>query len=102
MIIYNVTINIDNSVKEEWLEYMLKTHIPEVMKTGKFTDHRMLKLLHPEPDEGVTYTIQYYCNSQNELNEYQKNFAPALQAEHLEKFGEKVFAFRTVLEFVNE
>ncbi|HRE40425.1 MAG TPA: DUF4286 family protein [Ignavibacteria bacterium] len=100
MIIYNVTLNIDKSIIDEWLEYMIYTHIPDVMKTGMFTDHKLLKLLHPEPDEGVTYAIQYFCKTQQELEEYQKNFAPALQNEHIEKFGEKVFAFRTVLETV--
>ena len=34
MILYNVTVNIDTDVEEDWIEWMKETHIPEVMKTG--------------------------------------------------------------------
>ncbi|MGQ3086877.1 DUF4286 family protein, partial [Flavobacterium sp.] len=30
MIIYNVTINIDDSVHDKWLTWMMEKHIPEV------------------------------------------------------------------------
>ena len=34
MIIYNVTINIDASIHDEWLAW-IKEHIPQVLATGK-------------------------------------------------------------------
>ena len=37
MIIYNVTVSIDESVKGEWLDWMKTEHIPEVMACGIFT-----------------------------------------------------------------
>ena len=36
MLIYNVTINIEESVEKEWLAWMQQVHIPEVIATGKF------------------------------------------------------------------
>ncbi|RZJ65518.1 MAG: DUF4286 family protein [Flavobacterium sp.] len=43
MIIYNVTINIDESVHEQWFEWMMEKHIPAMMETGKFTKAKIVK-----------------------------------------------------------
>lgn len=34
--IYNVTLNIDDSVHEEWKGWMMAIHIPEVLSTKLF------------------------------------------------------------------
>lgn len=100
MIIYNVTINIDDSVHLEWLKWMKEVHIPDVMNTGIFVENRILKLLGDEQSGGHTYSIQYYCNCLDDYKQYENVFAPALQAEHSEKFKEQFVAFRTLLEIV--
>ncbi|NUM50946.1 MAG: DUF4286 family protein [Flavobacteriales bacterium] len=102
MIIYNVTISIDPSEHENWLEWMRNYHIPNVMQTGCFTHYKICKILSTQPDEtGITYAIQYTCNSINELNQYQEKFAGSLQKEHSEKYRGKFAAFRTILEIID-
>ena len=44
MIIYNVTINVDDSVHDEWLTW-IKEHIPQVLATGKFSGAKLTKVL---------------------------------------------------------
>jgi hypothetical protein len=100
MIIYNVTVNIDNSVHDEWLEWMLRVHIPEVMITGMFIENRIYKVLTEEDAEGTTYSIQYVCNSLKEYEQYRDIFAPALQAQHSNRYKDKFVAFRTLLEVI--
>jgi hypothetical protein len=100
MFIYNVTVNLASEVHDEWLQWMKEVHIPDVMKTKCFTTSRILKVLFVN-DEGHTYSIQYMFKEMADIERYQKNFAPALQAEHKAKFGEKYTAFRTLLELVN-
>ncbi len=97
MYIYNVTVNISQEAHHEWLAWMQEKHIPDVMKTGCFVDNSMLKVLFVE-DEGHTYSIQYRFLEMSDIEHYQKNFAPALQAEYKEKFEGKYVAFRTLLE----
>ncbi|MFI5149004.1 MAG: DUF4286 family protein [Bacteroidia bacterium] len=97
MIIYNVTVCIDHDVQTEWLKWMRETHIPDVMKTGCFIENKICKVLVDE-DSGVTYSIQYTCNSMNELEEYRQKHAPGLQKDHNERFKDKFVAFRTLLE----
>ena len=72
MIIYNVTINIDNSVQDEWLRWMKDKHIPDVLKTGLFTRNTILKVLGDEDSGGHTYSIQYTCASMDDFNRYEK------------------------------
>ena len=99
MIIYNVTININDSVREEWIQWMKESHIPDVMKTGCFVENRILKLLVQE-ESGTSYSVQYTCKTLDDFHRYQKDFAPKLQKEHTEKFKDKFVAFRTLLEEV--
>ena len=45
MIIYNVTINIHESVHDQWMKWMQEKHINDVLATGKFSSARMVKVL---------------------------------------------------------
>lgn len=97
MIIYNVTVNIEIDVHEEWLQWMKEKHIPDVMSTGFFIENKICKVL-VEEEQGVTYSVQYTAKSMNDLQEYQRVHAPRLQKEHSDKFPNKFVAFRTLLE----
>ena len=99
MILYNITINVDDSIKEEWLEWMKTIHIPDVLATGMFIENKIFRII--TEDEGNTYSIQYFLNSREDYEKYQKEYAPKLQAEHSEKFSGKFVAFRTLMENVS-
>jgi hypothetical protein len=99
MIIYNVTVNIDNEVREEWLSWMKTVHIPDVMATGYFVESKICKVLVDE-EQGTTYSIQYTAENMKNYEEYKEKHAPALQKEVLDKYGDKFVAFRTLLEIV--
>tara|TARA_B110000046_G_scaffold44225_3_gene49246 strand:- start:25434 stop:25733 length:300 start_codon:yes stop_codon:yes gene_type:complete len=97
MIIYNVTVKIDHSVHQEWLDWMKNNHIQDVIKTGHFVDYKICKIL-IDDEEGVNYSIQYRCNTMKDLHIYQVHDAVKLQKEHTDKFDGKFVAFRTLLE----
>jgi Domain of unknown function (DUF4286) len=99
MIIYNVTVNIDNDVREEWLNWMKTVHVPEVMKTGYFIENMICKVLVSE-EQGTTYSVQYTCDNIKEYEEYKLLHAPRLQKIVATKYGSKLVAFRTLLEIV--
>ena len=99
MIIYNVTINIEDSVHHEWLQWMREVHIPEVMQTNIFIENRIMKVL-GDDSEGNTYSIQYTCNSMDDYEKYKQEHAPELQAKHTERYKDKFVSFRTLLEII--
>lgn len=96
MIIYNVTVNIDEDVHDEWIEWMSTKHIQEVMDTGLFIEARLSRIL-AEEEGGRSYSIQYLCQDMQTLERYQAEHAPRLQEDHTRKYEGKFVAFRTIL-----
>ena len=102
MILYNVTINIHESVHDQWMQWMQEKHINDVLATGKFSSARMVKVLIEEEMGGTTYSIQYTTDSKETLQKYYEEDAPKLREEGYRLFGEKMLAFRTELELISE
>jgi len=102
MILYNVTINIHESVHDQWMQWMQEKHINDVLATGKFSSARMVKVLVEEEMGGTTYSVQYTTDSKETLQKYYDEDAPRLRDEGYRLFGEKMLAFRTELELISE
>lgn len=102
MIIYNVTLNIDNSIHDQWLQWMKNKHINEVLATGQFISARLVKVLVEEEMNGTTYSVQYVAPSRDHLESYYQNYALQLRKEGLKLFADKMLAFRTELEVLEE
>jgi hypothetical protein len=102
MILYNVTINIQESVHDQWMQWMQQKHINDVLATGKFSSARLIKVLVEEEMGGVTYAIQYTTDSMETLQKYYDEDAPRLREEGAQLFGDKMLAFRTELQLVAE
>jgi hypothetical protein len=100
-VIYNVTVSVDPSIHEEWLNWMREVHIPDVLATGLFLSNRILRV-HGHEENGITYAIQYVLKSRAFLDQYFLDHAPALQAEHVKRYGNQAVAFRTILEVLEE
>jgi hypothetical protein len=102
MIIYNVTVNVDESIHDRWMSWMTEKHIPEMLRTGKFSKALMTRVLVQEDLGGVTYSVQYTCSSKQLLEEYYQNNADELRREGFELFGDKFGSFRTELQVIRE
>ena len=99
MIIYSVTITIQPSIDSDWIEWMKRVHVPDVLRTGCFSECRIHKALGSETDE-PTYVLQYGCRSLEEYHRYRDNFAPALQKEHTDRYSGRFRGSRQLLEEV--
>ncbi len=99
--IYNVTANIDESIHKAWLQW-IKEHIPQVLGTGKFEKATLSRVLVEEDMGGVTYSIQYRTYSREALDRFYKEDAPKFRAEALKLFADKMLAFRTELQIIDE
>lgn len=100
MIVYNVTVNVEDDIHLEWLDWMRNVHIPDVLRTGMFLDNRILKLLVEEETGGQSYAIQYTCKDMETFHRYEREFAPALREDVIKRYGGKFVAFRTLLEVI--
>ena len=100
MIVYSVTIKVELDIHNKWIEWMKVKHIPDVLDTKKFVDFKMHRVLAENEEDGITYNVQYRAETMTDYFDYQKEFAPALQVEHTEKYKDKFVAFRTLLKEV--
>jgi hypothetical protein len=99
MLLYNITFIVDDAVADAWQLWMQEEHIPRVLATGKFVSNRLLKVI-DSPNEGVTFCSQYIAEKIEDYQEYQDRYAPELALE-LDKFKDKLVAFRSLMEFVD-
>ena len=100
MIIYNVTTKVSVLVKDRWVEWMKREHIPEIMATGLFHDYRFCRLLEQDDSDGPTYTIQYFTDTLENYYTYLQEHAPMLRQKSFDAFGDQFVAFRTVMQVV--
>ena len=96
-VFYNVTVVIEDEVHDEWLDWMKETHIPDVMRTGKFLESRICRLHGVDESQGRTYSFQYIAPNMKSYEEYQSQFAKALQQDHIDRYGNKALAYRSLM-----
>ncbi|MFV0247808.1 MAG: DUF4286 family protein [Tenacibaculum sp.] len=101
MYIYNITINIDCSIRNQWLVW-IKKHILEVLATGYFTSAKLTQVLVEQEAEGFTYAVQYIAKTRADLNNYYKQYSAELRKQGTEKFADKMMTFRTELKLIDE
>lgn len=100
MILYNITINVSPDIEQDFISWMKTTHIPEVLETGIFNDHKFFRLIHDTEDGSTNYCIQYFTENLKLMMEYESKHAPGLRAKTQERYKDKAIAFRTLLETI--
>ena len=100
MILFNVTIILDEEIHLEWLNWMKTKQIPDIMNTECFLSNRLLKVV-DSPNEGVTYCVQYISDSLENLNEFRQKHDQLIQGNMPEQFNNKLVVFPTVMEFID-
>lgn len=96
MFIYNVTVNVEDGIHDAWLSWMKQTHIADVLATNMFGKARLTEVM-VQGEQGRTYSVQYEVKDMETLQLYFEVYAPKLQQETADKFGDRALAFRTVL-----
>jgi len=96
-ILYNVTVKIEGSLTEDWLQWMKEVHLPEVMQTGCFESYLMSRIDGDDDEHGVGFAIQYIATTIEQFDTYQSNHAKILQKAHSDRYANRYVAFRTLM-----
>lgn len=99
-IIYNVTVKVDATIADAWLQWLLKEHIADVLQTGCFTTYKVVRLLDIDDTEGPTFAIQYSADSKADYNRYIDIHAPLMRQKSFDKWGNRFVAFRSVMQVI--
>ena len=92
MLIYQVQIEIEPSIEKDWLDYMKRKHVPDVLATGLIVTHQVWRV---SDSEKPIFHYNYYFKDESAYQQYNEEFAPVLRAEPMEKFNGKFTARRT-------
>ncbi len=98
MIIFNTTFNTEKANKDEFVEYLKNTYIPQAMESGKLRDPRLAEILSDEENpESINLALQFTLDSIDALNSWYVDYSPVLNKDLVNRFGRKVVGFSTVM-----
>lgn len=100
MYLFNETVGIDAGVEQEWLTWAKTLYAPAVMNTGLFTGYKIFKVLHESEDGSISYSLQFFAPTLDNVVQFLEVFAPPLVERQRQLFSHKHVAFRTLLEEV--
>lgn len=100
MILYNITVIIDDAIEKEWLHWINTNFVPQAMSSNLLASNRLLKVLE-SPNEGITYCLQFVADTLQNYNDFKSLHASALLDAHSIKFKNQSVFFSTIMEFIN-
>ncbi|MBC7913761.1 MAG: DUF4286 family protein [Pyrinomonadaceae bacterium] len=100
MILYNITVILEETIETEWREWVTNAFIPNALSSNLLVSHRLLKVI-DSPNEGVTYCMQFIADHLESYNQFMNNHAAALLSTHTQQFQNRAVFFSTVMEFIN-
>ena len=100
MYIYNVTTQVKEYIKVEWLEWMRNDFIPEMIATELFSHYRIVKILDIDESDGPTYAIQYFTDNRAKYDQFVQIYSDKLSQKAIEKWKDKIFSFRSFMEVI--
>jgi len=98
--IYNVTTQVKEYIKVEWLEWMRNDFIPEMIATELFSHYRIVKILDIDESDGPTYAIQYFTDNRAKYDQFVQIYSDKLSQKAIEKWKDKIFSFRSFMEVI--
>ncbi|MFT3749473.1 MAG: DUF4286 family protein [Agriterribacter sp.] len=101
MVVYNITTKVTWQIADEWLNWQQEEHIPEILATLLFADHKIFKLLEQDDDEGPTFTIQFFSDDVEKYEAYIRLHSARLREKAVKRWGNQSISFRTVMQLVN-
>ena len=98
MIVYEVNLHIAAIAADEYAEW-LGPHIEQILDIEGFQGAEWFVC--DSEDDKAHWSIRYHLDSRESLENYQKNYAPVLIKEGLDRFGEYLTANRRVMALKN-
>lgn len=98
MVIYNITFHVERDIQEEYLVYMKKEFIPRAASCGFLHQPCLRRVMYTPDGEGVSYAIQFQVKNVETLNLWLEQEGNRMHQQLVERFGNKIAGFTTLLE----
>ncbi|WP_148038967.1 DUF4286 family protein [Proteiniphilum sp. X52] len=101
MIVFNTTFHVEEEIREEFVEYMLRHFIPMSTKSGLLTSPRLSRVFGKEEGAGHSFAMEFQAVDLTALERWNSEESGAVYAPLLEKFKEKMAGFSTVMQTIS-
>jgi hypothetical protein len=101
MYLLSITINVDDQVRDElleWINLRLKKMTSDKSLVHAF---RMFRLISEEPGNGSTYSFQYQIPSIVEIDVFEEEYDRAIAVDMYRFYKDKFVEFRSRLELLD-
>ena len=99
MIIYNTTFHADDSIIDEFINWIKQEYVPAALANGILIEPRLTRIFnHQEDNQGQSYSLQFRTKSLEDLSRWYKMTGNILLETIGKKFGNTVAGFSTLLE----
>ena len=101
MIVFNTTFHVDETLHEEFIEYMLQHFIPMSTQSGLLRSPRLARVFGKEGEEGHSYAMEFTVADLVTLERWNTDESQRVYAPLLEKFREKLVGFSTIMQTID-
>ncbi len=100
MLIYNITFNVEDPVRAQWMDFVRDELIPRMTGTGLLTHPQLMQLMRAEP-QGTSFALQFRAEDMRTLRDFLQNHWPAIQDLIRERFGDRAVYFPSTLKILD-
>ncbi len=97
--LFNITFNVEDDVRDEWLRYMEEEFVPKMTRSGLLRDALLTELMLNEP-QGTSYALQFVSDSPESLRQFFDRELDSILSDHRQKFGDRVVFFPTTMKII--
>jgi len=101
MIVYNTTFHIEKEILAESIQYLKGEYIPKAIASGFLQQPCLRQVLHTAEDEGISFSVQFHVKNIDTLNFWIQNEGTLIHKELVNRFGNKIAGFTTLLEEID-
>lgn len=101
MVVFNTTFHVEESLKEDFIEYMLQKFIPASTKSGILRSPRLAQIFGEEADNGLSFAMEFIVSDLIALEKWNQKESNAVYTPLLNEFKEKIVGFSTIMQTID-
>lgn len=101
MLIFNTTFHVDQEVVGDFFTFIKNVYIPRSCQSGVLDRPRFAVIHSQHQEKGSNYSLQFHVENIDKLNEWLMKDGEIMQQEIVDRFGQTVMGFVTLLEEID-
>lgn len=102
MLVYNITFQVDFNEARNFVIWAHQVYIQKTLETGMLQKARLSKILSHRDEDTECFSLQFEVENSAVLHQWYTKVGKQLHDEMVALFNEKVVAFSTLMEIIEE